>query len=156
MEIKTELLEKRDSLIGKLKTLEKEKIILLDNMQFVKDEIRQCTDDIITEYQDKFRPGTTWMIDNGDELEYFKVNNCTLDHYDYRNEDIGDCSLDINCSYMRVPSPWLDGFSNINTQYKKSDCVILTIHEVNCKVSEVSVDDWNDVLKSIFDSEKIV
>ncbi len=156
MEIKTELLEKRDSLIGKLKTLENEKTILLANMQFVKDEIRQCTDDIITEYQKKFRPGTIWMIDNGDELEYFKVNNCTLDHYDYRNENIGDCSLVIKCSYMRVPNPLLDDVSNINTQYKKSDCVILAIRELNCKVSEVSMDDWNEILKSILNLEKIV
>lgn len=137
----------RQELLGLLKQLTDEQFKVNNKIQSTKDKIRKNTEVYIQQYIDRFKPGSTWFIDNGYCYEYFKVNSCCLNHYSYREENVEDCIIDIYCQYIQVPNPnKLDLIDKVNVQYKTKETVGFTIGEID-KVKEIPFKTWANVIK---------
>lgn len=146
--------EKRAELIAELKKLEKEKVILNTHIQQTKDAIRANSDEYIQQYIKMFYPGSTWFIDSPYQYEYFRVKECTLDSYVYREEDIDECMIDIHGSYVRLPNPMNKDKDKIHAQYQQSDVITFKIKEIP-HIHEISWDMWAKVLDELIISGKI-
>ena len=140
--------EKRGELIAELKKLEKERVILNTHIQQTKDGIRANSDEYIQQYLKMFYPGSTWFIDCNSQYEYFKVNECKLDHYIYREENIEDCSIDVYGSYIRIPNPMSADKQMTNAQFKQNDVISFKIKEIP-QINEITRDEWNEVLDKL-------
>ena len=136
----------RQELLALLKQLTDEQFKVNSKIQSTKDKIRENTEAYIQQYVDRFKPGSTWFIDNGYCHEYFKVISCRLDHYAYREENVEDCIIDIYGQYIQVPNPnKLDLIDKVNVQYKTKETIGFKISEID-KVKEIPFKTWANVI----------